>query len=192
MGVVHTTEIVSHGDVIGDHVGVSFQQIAETILTGTASDIIFSSIPDTYRSLYITVFGRSDVGATSEFLRLQFNGDTGAHYDDQTLTGSATTPSALSASAVVSMRVGRVTGGTGVAGVSSFTTIWVPDYARTAWQKCTLSSCSQKGSAGAGGMTVDLIAGMWRDASVINQVRLFPNGGIFQIDTVATIWGWTG
>ena len=55
--------------------------ISETVLTGTAASVTFSSIPGTYRTLVLMVQSKSDRAATSDSVQCQINGDTGNNYD---------------------------------------------------------------------------------------------------------------
>src|SRR6266542_1325318 len=89
MGVGHVTpepvidalNLINYPTFLGDHSGVSYQQIAETILTGAAASIDFTNIPQTYRSLIVDFIGRSDTVANEIGFYLRFDGDSGTNYD---------------------------------------------------------------------------------------------------------------
>ena len=57
--------------------------ITETVTTGSAASVTFSSIPATYRDLVVRVRGRCTASATGESLLMQVNADTNADYEFQ-------------------------------------------------------------------------------------------------------------
>lgn len=57
-----------------------WQLIDETVLTGTATSVTFSSIPGRYRTLKLLCQARTDRAVTAEGLFGRFNGDTGTNY----------------------------------------------------------------------------------------------------------------
>ena len=55
--------------------------IAETVLTGSAASVTFSSLPQQYRTLMLHIQARSDRVAEIDTVGIRFNADAGANYD---------------------------------------------------------------------------------------------------------------
>jgi hypothetical protein len=73
----------------------TFTPLATVSLTGTDSEILFSSIPNTYRDLVLIGSLRTNFGAASEPLRIRFNGDsTSGNYKRVAMSGNGSSPSA--------------------------------------------------------------------------------------------------
>jgi hypothetical protein len=78
----------SNSVVVASVVSPSYDSIATTTLSSSASSITFSSIPATYTHLQI----RGNVLATNDcVVGVQFNSDTGANYSSHVLRGDGTT-----------------------------------------------------------------------------------------------------
>jgi hypothetical protein len=69
--------------------GGALTQIAKVVATGVQNSFTFSSIPGSYSTLILQVFGSSKTSATSEDVWVQFNGDTSSNYSNSNFFNSA-------------------------------------------------------------------------------------------------------
>lgn len=189
MGVSHVPAVTSHGAVLGDHVGVSCQQIAETILDAAAADITFSNIPGTYRSLMLHLAVRSDTVSTVQDLYMRFNGDASGNYDRQYFYGNNTTMTVASTAAAASLYLGLIAAASATANVASTFSIVIPDYARTTFEKTFLSNSWEKFGTVAGQFAAWVSTGAWRSTAAITDIRIFPGTNNLDVGSVATLWG---
>ena len=75
----------------------TYVPLATITLTSTEADIVFSSIPATYRDLVIIIAGNQTVASTNGgFIRL--NGDSGSNYSHVHMTGSGSSTSSAAQS----------------------------------------------------------------------------------------------
>lgn len=73
----------------------TYTPLATVTLTGNDSEILFSSIPSTYRDLILVGTLRTNYAATTEPLRIRFNGDsTNGNYKRVSMSGNGSTASA--------------------------------------------------------------------------------------------------
>jgi hypothetical protein len=198
MGVTHADPIPQFSDNPGfrtagqyalDHVGVSCQQIAETILSVAAASIDFSNIPQTYRDLLLLFDGRGDtVNSMERWLR--FNSDsTLGNYDWVDLRTTGTTVAATETIGTSYIYSGLIPASSEPAGEAGFAGIQVFDYARTTWNK-TLNSHWGMSKQTAGQTSVGVTAGFWRSTAAITGISLLATGGgNFVAGTRATLWG---
>ena len=110
-----------------------WELISETELGASAASVTFSSIPGTYRSLFIVAQARTDRAASdADTLNVRFNSDTGNNYDRLAVVfGNSTTSYGPSRgiSSMLSVAMAEASGSR----ASNFdpALMFVPDYAAT-------------------------------------------------------------
>ena len=71
-----------------------YEWLETQVLTGTQTTISFSNLNSTYGSAYqhlqLRIMARTDRNDTDDFIKLQFNGDTGNNYTTHILRGNGT------------------------------------------------------------------------------------------------------
>lgn len=166
--------------------------IAETTLAADAANIDFQSIPSTYRTLLLVIYGQSSAGVDFDPVRLQFNGDTGGNYRWQRLRANNTTISATSQQADTSLEAGLVTGRTFVDGHWGAAAILIPGYSTTTTNKQVIG---WSGGIRGGDISLNRHA-LQQNAGInvsvtaaINRVTIFPSGGSWKAGTIATLYG---
>jgi hypothetical protein len=184
--------VVNSGATAPEWATPGLVKIAEVIVAGAAADsIAFNSIPGTYRHLMIMMTGRADESAGLTAVQCQFNGDTGAHYAHQRVTGNAGSVSAAEGASAAFLYVGWLSGGTAGANYASGLTAWIYDYARSQWYKhvAYLSGHHSGLTAGLGRAIAG--SGVWENTSAITAIllTLTTSGKKFDIGTVATLYG---
>jgi hypothetical protein len=148
-----------------------------------------NTISQGYSDLIIRCNAASDQagGADGD---IQFNGDTGAHYDDQTLIfnnkvvfgifpdlAQTVIPAAISLAPQA------------ISPVSCVSEIIVFDYARTTFQKVMQSRKSLKNANNNASFYTVAIDGYWRSTAAITQVDLIPEAGNFAVGSQVIMWG---
>lgn len=161
--------------------------ISEQTPSGTAT-VSFTSIPATYRDLVVIVRGRAAATAVASSIGLQFNGDTGANYFRQRLTGNNATASAAIAVAVTSMDIGNILAATATANFASGTEITIYDYRGTTFTKVAFSQMTYPETAAAAGQFVEIRSGGWNNTNAITQVDVIC-GSNFVSGSVVSLYG---
>lgn len=114
----------------------TYISLATITLTGADSEIVFSSIPATYRDLVIVCnFQNSGIGSAS---RLRLNGNTGANYSGVWMVGNGSSAFSGSESGATSARIF----GASVGPANTFSNvgiIQVMDYSATDKHKTVLT-----------------------------------------------------
>lgn len=157
--------------------------LATITLGASQNSITFSSIPSTYRDLYLVITGLNPSAAITT---LRFNGDTGSNYTSvyMAATASTTSTSTLAAGTSMSMQANG-------AGNSSFVSsllIHVLDYAATDKHKMVLSHSNAKDNAS----VLEQFAGRWASTAAITSLSLQGGTSQFGASTTATLYGIAG
>lgn len=137
--------------------------ITEITLSSTATQVTFSSIPQTYSHLWIeAMFANSQTG---DAIRVQFNGDTNGNYSNTAATGYGTGAGIARESNQTSIRAfGSQIGPTTSWGAG---TIWIPGYSLTTINKSQLARYSVSDG------DISHIVGAWRSNAAITSIRCF-------------------
>lgn len=167
--------------------------IAESVLSGTAATIDFTSIPATYDHLKIIISARGDNGAANQRLKLRLNNDSGSNYSIQEFQAFGTTASANETLGTTALDVGNIctAGAVTQPGTSE---ILIPGYAGTTFKKHVQANALMSvNDSTANGRTIQLNSGLWFAApAAINRVTLYPAAGNFVAGTVCTLYGLNG
>lgn len=163
--------------------------ITETVTSGSAANVSFTSIPSTYRDLEIRVRGRGSKSAGNAIVRVRFNGDTGSNYDFAKLDSFGGTPSGGNGAATTSADFGYVSGATAPTNASSSVELIVFDYKGTTFQKSAVSRGTIVQGTTTGNIFVTSGVVNWRSTSAITQVDVFPDSGNFIDGTVVSLYG---
>ena len=152
------------GGALGD-----YESISTTTLTGTATTVTFSSIPQTYTHLQI----RTNILTSSQFssARITFNSDTATNYSFHNLYGngsSATSDSGVSQAYMYAYFLGGTSNPS--SGVYD-----ILDYTNTNKFK-TWRGIEGIDANGSG--YVNLTSGNWRSTSAITSITFTTVGGV--------------
>ena len=142
---------------------------SNTVGSGGAASITFSSIPSTYTDLLIRYTTRIDVGGQDVIL-LSLNGSTSSFsmkwlYGSGSAAGSVTTPTRT----------------VGIMGESGFTAntfsngdIYIPNYTSSNYKSISADAVSENNGTTA---VSGLFASLWSNTAAITQIDITPNGG---------------
>lgn len=156
----------------------TYDCIATTTLSSTASTVTFSSISGSFTDL---VFVFNGAGSTDINVLMQFNSDTGSNYSTTNLGGTGS--SALS---------GRVTSSTSISlnwqGYVQTTNrsnciVSIQNYSNSTTYKTILSRFNNASVA------VDAIVGLWRSTSAITSIDIKTHTGTFSSGATFTLFG---
>lgn len=153
---------------------------------GGAAEINFAGISSAYEDLEIRLFGRTTVAADDDaYVRLQFNGDTGANYD-YVVENRFGTANGIAATFI---QAATLTAANAPASVANINVIEIPSYKRTIFQKVLRSYLSHKGANSLAGIFQQTISAAWRNTAAINSIRMFLASDLFAEGTVAVLYG---
>ena len=161
----------------------SYYSIAtQTVGSGGASSITFSSIPSTYTHLQIRVMALS--AASFHNTLVQFNGDTGANYTLHQLVGNGSAASAYGTGGQNNFTLGQL-------GTSTYPGVEIMDildYANTNKYK-TVRDLSGTDSNGTGQTLIILRSGVWMNTSAVTSITLTNDGGSYNQYSSFALYG---
>lgn len=171
--------------------GGALTLITETVTSGSAANVSFTPIANTYRDLEVRVRARGTVSATFSEIRMLFNNDTGNNYDYfEAFTNTAPpTWSGGSAYAQPFMRLGYVAGATSTAAVSDLIMAHIGNYRGTTFQKAVISTGTLKVSTSGNSIYNVTENNWWRSTSAITRIDVFPVSGGFVDNSVISLYG---
>lgn len=174
-------------------VAAAFELISTTILTGSQSQIVFSSIPSTYKHLQVRISGRTNTGGSNDSVWVRFNNDSANNYIWHELRGggfgSYTVTSQTGSTSSTQGYVGYAPGsGTSFANAFGNTIVDVLDYASTSKYK-TMRSMS---GTNAEIRYVTLGSALWKATSAVTSVTVGNDGASWATGTRVSIYGIKG
>jgi hypothetical protein len=159
---------------------LTYEPIATYTTTGNVSDISFTSIPNTYTDLVISISGISN-GTLNSTVLCTFNGDTSANYSGTQMyyvsTGTAGGNKNISANFI---SIARAAGINPNNGGRTLLNVYVFDYANTNKYKTLLCQMQNMPSA------VEVDVGNWRSNAAITSINFNAN---WATGTVYTLYG---
>jgi hypothetical protein len=138
--------------------------LATITLTSNDSEVLFSSIPSTYRDLVLVVTGATNEAATDSSVAMRINGDTGSNYSWIYAWGTGSA-AASGASADSRIFVGRLPG---FSSASSPGTIIIQtmDYSQTNKHKAVLTRSNNNVGV------VAMHAGRWGNTAAVTSLGI--------------------
>ena len=162
----------------------TYKALATVTATGSAGNIVFSNIPQTYTDLKLVMSIRS---TTSGSVGLQgwFN-SYGTTMSFRTLGGNGTTTSTNSGSFGVFSFVTMNDSGT-TANTCTNLEMYIPNYASASSQKSFSIDSAQENNATTA--YIDMVAGLNQSTSPITSITLGPSSGNFAANSTFTLYG---
>lgn len=158
-----------------------------TVGAGGASNIEFTSIPNTFTDIAIKLSARWDQSGGIDYVYLQFNNDTStSNYKSLFVRGNGSTTASSSATSEGKIRAAVLTSTSETASTFSNCEIYVPNYGSSN-QKSTSSDWVGENNATATFM--GLTAGLWTGTSAITSIKLTPPSNNFVQYSTATLYG---
>ncbi len=148
---------------------------SNTVGSGGAASVTFSSIASTYTDLLIKVSARTNRSAYDEVIGVSFNSST-SNFSWKLLNGSNLL--ANSASGTTNIMAGRAVSATATANTFSSAEVYIPNYTSANYKSFSVDSAAENNSATL--YDLDLHAGLWSNTAAITSIALTPfSGGSF-------------
>jgi len=168
----------------------TYNKIASvTVGSGGASNIEFTSIPQTYTDLIIKVSGRTNRASILEAFNIQFNGNTASNYVRQIIFGEgATAYSNKQTDTTAGLdSSGLNTGANATSLTFGSTDVYIPNY--TSANNKSLGS-DTTGENNSSTSYMQFMAGVWQNTAAITSIKLIPTfGNNFVQYSTATLYG---
>jgi len=163
---------------------ITYDKIATTTLSGTASSVTFSSIAASWTDLKLIIV--TIVPANNGYYYVQFNGDTAANYSCNFMQGNGTSATSTKFTTANGSDAGRV-GGSAVTTAPSLLTLDIFSYRNSTHKTYIGNHSSDQNGAG---VTYNVV-GKWGSTAAITSFSVFGNGGSnsFTTGTSATLYG---
>lgn len=160
---------------------MSYVALATITLTSTDSEIVFSSIPATYRDLVLVIDGRYT--SLDGNVQLRFNGDGGSNYSSVYFGGSGS-----GSGFAGSLSLPWIYGGGMNTSQGNSQIFQIIDYSVTNKQKTVLNRTSEVNGA------VYAWANRWTSTNAINTIRIVGQDGsrTFAIGSTFSLFGIAG
>lgn len=154
----------------------TYTPLASLTLTSTDSEIVFSSIPASYRDL-VVVFRAA--GSSDTDVLISMNSDTtAANYSRVLMSGDGTTTYSVTTSPRNITYYGSVASSFGTVHIINFM-----DYSATDKHKTFLTRANRATSG------VDAIASRWANTNAITSIAITANTGTFSIGSTFSLFG---
>ena len=140
----------------------TYDCIATTTLSSTASSVTFSSISGSYTDLVLVM---NYFSGASEYPMIQFNSDTGNNYSFTEIYGNGTSAASLRQSNVAGVWLGYGAYAPGSATNPGTIVVHIQNYSNSTTYKTTLSRANST-------IGVEATVGLWRSTSAITTITL--------------------
>lgn len=162
--------------------------LATTTLSGSATSVTFSGIPQNFSHLQIRMITRTDRGATLDAMNLAINSDTGSNYSFHSVYGTGTAaPYAEATSGTTAIKFYRAAGGSAASNIFGTTIIDILDYSNLSKNKTVryLGGVDQNGSG-----EIEFGSGCWYNRSVVSSLTFTPFVGTnFVVNSQFALYG---
>lgn len=160
----------------GAYMSMAF--INETVLSASATSVVFSNIPQDFRHLMLFSWARTDRVAELDSAAIRFNGDTGNNYDFQQVNGSSTTAAATVSRGTNTMQVFIAEATNSRAFNFSLGIGFIPNYSINTVEKRIIAITDVMGNLSADtDLQVALRTGHWRNTNVLTSITVLPQVG---------------
>lgn len=159
---------------------VTYDPIATTTLTSTASSITFSSISSAYTDLRLVFVPI----ANNIVNQLVLNSDTGSNYSRIYIRSDGTTAASNYNTNQTLARLNTLSA-PATSGNNGFYTIDIFSYGASTYKTMLMTSSQDNNGSGA----VERMVNLWRSTSAVTSITLSPNSGTYGIGTIATLYG---
>jgi hypothetical protein len=158
----------------------TYDLIATTTLAASTSEVVFGSLPQTYRDLILVITAKS---SSANYPNLRFNGDSSTNYSRVGMSGSA--QAGASSFATGSMTNSSISGYASTTSSDGYIArIQIMDYSATDKHKTTLTRADNAQTDTA----TDALATRWANTAAINTVAVL-NGSAFSAGSTFSIYG---
>ena len=159
----------------------SFESIATVTLTGSVSNVEFTSISSSFKHLQIRGITRTDRSTySSDRFNINFNSDTGSNYSYHTFDANGTNPAGTGYGASETfMDISMSTGSAATGNIFTGTVIDILDYANTSKYKSVRGLSGFDNNTGSANLQgyISLSSGNWMNTNAVTSIKLTPRYG---------------
>jgi hypothetical protein len=156
-----------------------------TVGSGGASNIDFTSIPQTYTDLLIRTSIRSSPAATNIAINLNFN-NSSTNRSIRYLYGNPPGGNAISGSSTTAYDGGISPAATTTANTFNSGEIYIANYRTSNNKPLSIFSVTEDNSSTA---FIFSVAALWSNSAAITSIKLIPNSGTFDQYSTAYLYG---
>ena len=157
----------------------TYDLVATTTLIGNTSDVVFASLPQTYRDLILVA---DVIAGPTQGVNVRFNGDTGTNYGVVMMRAEPTTTGSSSNT----FNEIYATWSSVNAGADAQINMSLMDYSTTNKHKTMLIRNAYTGTTG---MFAEAHAIRWANTAAVTSVRFYPTTGSFATASTFSIYG---
>jgi hypothetical protein len=158
---------------------------SNTVGSGGASSITFSSIPSTYTDLKVVFSFRGSVSGAND-VRVSFNGST-ANYTSLIVFGNGATASSITLTSTFAPYAGIQNNSSTTASTFSSGELYIPNYTVSGVSKSFSGEAVSENNATTA--VTELGANIWTDTGAITSVTLSNPSGDFVQHSTAYLYG---
>lgn len=141
--------------------------ISSTVLTGTQSSVVFSSIPSTYTDLSLKISVRL---ATGSYCSIRLNSTSSNSYSRVGIAASGTGVGNISNSNINYLRIIDVDNSTNTANTFSNEEIYLPNYLISQNHPVSIFGATEDNSSA--GNTLGIISGLFSNTNAITSIEI--------------------
>ena len=155
----------------------AYDSLATVTLSTSTASISFAGIPAGYKHLQIRGIARNTAaGTASDYIQLKLNSDTGSNYAFHWLYGTGSAAGATASINRANLPIGTCWETSALANSFSTVVCDILDYANVNKFKTT-RSLGGGDTNGGSYQEVNLMSGLWRSTSAINQIDITSSQG---------------
>lgn len=158
-------------------------------LLSAQANMNFTSIPSGFRSLQLRWALRGSTSADSTGLIVQFNGDSGTNYDQQSVTIIHLTSSPNEQNGTGSPAVGTISAATASANHFGTGTADIENYSSTNMFKSVRAKGGYSVTTGTSQRAIVDTWVLWRNTAALSSMLLLPGAGQFDVGSWAGLYG---
>jgi len=176
------------GKVNPNFLDLPFGVIQSKVLEGDLSSLVIDNLPTNYKHLMIMGQVRSTDSGTGAFIMARFNGDSGANYKVQRLSGADAVASAGFGATEAQAHIGSVAESGAASGENGFFWDFIPNYKSEDFYKSVISTegifttPTGKGTA--------LFASQWQNKAALKSITFFVSSpGNIKAGSIISVYG---
>lgn len=181
-----------YGFTLGGAAPAAFELISSQVLSSTAANVVFSSIPSNYKHLQLRVVSKVTTGTGGlSGLGIQFNSDTASNYNNHYLAGTGASVISGALTNFSYAYCGYSTDNTTSGNYSGFISD-ILDYSSTSKYK-TIQTFNGIVETSTNNSYVQIFSSGWRSNSAITSIKVYDDGSkSFAIGSRFSLYGVKG
>jgi hypothetical protein len=164
-------------------------KLIESKTLGTAQAAIeFTSIPQTYTDLVLTISARSAASGARNDIQITINSDTGSNYSGRRLIGvDGVTQSYAASGSPFGSQMVAIVGNGATANTFANGSIYFPNYTSTTNKSFSVDMAAENNSSG--DYILGITAYLYTTSSAITAIKIQPDGHNLVAGTTMSLYG---